>query len=258
MLAPWKKIYEKPRQSIQKQRCHFADKGPYSQSCGFSSSHMQICELAIKKAKCWRIDAFKLLCWRRLNPLDCKEIKPINPKGNQPWIFIHWKDWCWSFGLLVWRANSLEKTLMLGKMGAGEEGDRGWDGWLTSPTQWRTGKSGMLQFTGSQRVRHDLVTKKQQILHDIGVMCLALYCWKLFVLIHILLLWIKLLWAFVYRLFSEHNVFFGINTQEFDCWLVWEGCVWFLKKLSSYFSGLAVALHSHQQCRRDPVFLHLH
>ena len=43
----------------------------------------------IKKAQCWRIDAFKLWCWRRLqSPLDCKEIKPVNPKGNQSWIFI--------------------------------------------------------------------------------------------------------------------------------------------------------------------------
>ena len=42
----------------------------------------------LKKAERLRIDAFKLLCWRRLNPLDCKEIKPINPKGNQSRIFI--------------------------------------------------------------------------------------------------------------------------------------------------------------------------
>ena len=43
----------------------------------------------IKKAECWRIDAFEQWCWRRLeNPLDCKEIQPINPKGNQSWIFI--------------------------------------------------------------------------------------------------------------------------------------------------------------------------
>ena len=43
----------------------------------------------IKKAEHWRIDAFELWCWRRLeSPLDCKEIKPVNPKGNQSWIFI--------------------------------------------------------------------------------------------------------------------------------------------------------------------------
>ena len=76
------------------------------------------CDWTIKKAECWRTDAFKLWCWRRLkSSLDCKEIKPVNPKGNQSWIFIgrtdaevetpntlstwceeltHWKrPWCW-------------------------------------------------------------------------------------------------------------------------------------------------------------------
>ena len=56
----------------------------HSQSYCFSSSFVWM-----KKAGCWRIDAFKLRRWRRLeSPLDCKEIKPVNPKGNQPWIFI--------------------------------------------------------------------------------------------------------------------------------------------------------------------------
>ena len=54
------------------------------------------------------------------NSLDSKEIKPVNPKGNQPWIFIHWKDWCWSANTLApWcekPTHLLEKTLMLGKI----------------------------------------------------------------------------------------------------------------------------------------------
>ena len=54
------------------------------------------------------------------SPLDSKEIKPVNPKGNQPWIFIHWKDWCWSANTLAtWceqPTHLLEKTLMLGKI----------------------------------------------------------------------------------------------------------------------------------------------
>ena len=77
----------KPKQHIKKQRRHFAKKDPYSQSYGFSSSH--VC-WTIKKAGHRRIDAFELWCWRRLleNPLDCKEIQPVKPKGNQPWIFI--------------------------------------------------------------------------------------------------------------------------------------------------------------------------
>ena len=67
----------------------FVDKCPSSQSYGFSSGHVRMCELDIKKAECWRIDAFKLWCWRLFeSPLDSREIKPVNPKGNQPWIFI--------------------------------------------------------------------------------------------------------------------------------------------------------------------------
>ena len=82
MLAPWKKSYDKPRQCIKKQRHHFADKGPYSHSYGFSSSCVQIWELDHKEG--W---APKNWCFQIENPLDCKEIKPVNPKGNQPWMF---------------------------------------------------------------------------------------------------------------------------------------------------------------------------
>ena len=72
--------------SVLKSRDHFADKGLYS---GMSAV-MYGCESwTIKKAERWRIDAFALWCWRRLeSPLDSKEIQPANPKGNQPWIFF--------------------------------------------------------------------------------------------------------------------------------------------------------------------------
>ena len=74
----------------------------------------------IKKAEHWRIDAFELWCWKRLlSPLDCKEIQPIHPKGNQSWISIGRTDAEAEtplFGHLMWRADSLEKTLMLGKI----------------------------------------------------------------------------------------------------------------------------------------------
>ena len=61
MLAPWEESYDKPRQYIKKQRYHFADKGLYSQSYGFSSSLYE-CEswMTIKRAECQRIDAFEL------------------------------------------------------------------------------------------------------------------------------------------------------------------------------------------------------
>ena len=84
LLRSWKKSYEKPRQHIKKQRHYIADRGPYSQSYGFPVI-MYGCESwTIKKTEHRRIDAFELWCWKRLeSPLDCKEIKPVNPKGNK-------------------------------------------------------------------------------------------------------------------------------------------------------------------------------
>ena len=89
MLAPntlfhWKKSYDKTRQHIEKQRHCFANK---CQSYGFSSSH--VCESwTIMKAEHWKTDAFKSLEKTLESPLDCKESKPVNPKGNTTWIFI--------------------------------------------------------------------------------------------------------------------------------------------------------------------------
>ena len=90
MLAPWKKNNGKPRQCIKKQRHLFADKGPYSQNYGFSSSHAWMWEFdhkegwALKNWCFWTVVLEKTL----ESPLDSKEIKPVNLKGNQPWIFI--------------------------------------------------------------------------------------------------------------------------------------------------------------------------
>ena len=65
-LAPWKESYDQPREYIKMQRYYLANRGPSSQSYGFSSSHVWIRELDyIKKAKCRRFDAFELWCWRR-------------------------------------------------------------------------------------------------------------------------------------------------------------------------------------------------
>ena len=90
MLAPWKKSYDKPRQHITKQSYYFANKGPYSQSYDFSSSHVRMWEWDHKEgwvAKNW---CFQIVVLEETfeSPLDCKEIKPVSPKGNQPWIFI--------------------------------------------------------------------------------------------------------------------------------------------------------------------------
>ena len=90
MLAPWKKSYEKPRQCTKKQRHCFADKGPYSQSCGFSSSHVPLWELDYKEGWVPKHWCFRIVVLGKTleSPLDCSEIKPVNPKGNQLWIFI--------------------------------------------------------------------------------------------------------------------------------------------------------------------------
>ena len=84
MLASRKESYDKPREPIKKQRYHFANRGPYSQAVAFPVV-MYGCESwTINKTERQRSFAFELWCWRRLlSPLDFKEIKPINPKGNQ-------------------------------------------------------------------------------------------------------------------------------------------------------------------------------
>ena len=97
-------------------------------------------------------------------PLDCKKIQPDNPKGNQSWIFI-WKDWCWSWNsstLATWceELTHLKRLWYWERLKAGGEGgNRGWDGWMASPTRWKwvwasagrwwwTGRPGLLQSRG--------------------------------------------------------------------------------------------------------------
>ena len=126
----------------------------------------------VKKAERWRIDAFELWCWRRLlRVLDSKEIQPVHPKGDQSWLFIGRTDaeaetpntlatWCEELC-------HLKRPWCWERLKAGGEGDnRGWDVWMASPTRWMwvlvnsgswwwTGRPGMLQSIGSQRVGQD-------------------------------------------------------------------------------------------------------
>ena len=94
MLAPWKKSYDQPRQHIKKQRRYFANKGPASQSYGFSSSHVWIWKLDYKESWApknwcfWTVVLEKTLG----SPLDYKEIQPVHPKRDQSWIFIERTD----------------------------------------------------------------------------------------------------------------------------------------------------------------------
>ena len=170
MLATWKNSYDQPRQHIKKQRHYFANKVCLVKAMVFP---VVMWELDYKeswapKNRCfWTVVLEKTL----ESPLDCKEIQPLHPKGNQSWVFIGrtdveaetpilwppdvknwlvWKDpWCWQ------------------RLKAGGEGDdRGWDGWMASLTQWTwvwvdsrswwwTGRPGVLRFMGSQSVGHN-------------------------------------------------------------------------------------------------------
>ena len=163
-------------------------------------------ELAIKKAECRRIDVFELFCWRRLLrvPWTTRRsnqsiLKEINPEYSLEGLVLKLK--LQYFGHLMRRSESLEKTLMLRKIkGRKIRGNRGWDGWMASPTQWtwvwansererRAGKAGMLQSMGSQRVRHNLATEQQQqysvtqdflsICGDVRTLWSCLFCFVL-------------------------------------------------------------------------------
>ena len=147
-----------------------------SQSYGFSSGHVRMCELGYKESWAPKNWCFWTVVLEKTleSPLDCKEIQPVHPKGNQSWVFMEGlmlKLKLQYFGHLMWRVDSLEKTLMLWeRLRAGGEGDdRGWDGWMASPTWWTwvwvdsgswrwTGRPGMLQSMGSQRVGHNWAT----------------------------------------------------------------------------------------------------
>ena len=172
MLAPWKTKYNKPGQQIKK----------HTPLC-LQIVKAVVCPIVlygceswiINEAECRRIDAFELWCWRRLLrvPWTARRsnqsiLKEISPEYSLEGLMLklkiqflatcfeeltHWKrPWCWE------------------RLRTGGEGDnRGWDSWMASPTRWTwvwassgswwTGKLGMLQFMGSQRVGHEWVTE---------------------------------------------------------------------------------------------------
>ena len=124
-LAPWKKSYDKSRQCIKKQKHHFANKGLYSQSYVFSSSHVPMWELDHKEGWAPKNWCFQTAMLEKTleSPLVCKEIKPalspsilreINLEYSLEGLMLKLKFQY--FGHLMWKANSLEKTLMQGKI----------------------------------------------------------------------------------------------------------------------------------------------
>ena len=185
MLAPWKKSNDKPRQHIKKQRHYFANKGLSCQSYGFSSGHVCIWELdhkegwALKNWYFWTVLLDKALRLHWMTRISNQSgLGEINPEYSLKGLMLKLQY----FGYLMQRANSLEKTLMLGKIEVRSEvDDRGWDGWMVSPTQWtwvwenfgrwwRTGNPGLLQSMGSQRVGNDWTTERQKQL----IICLQI------------------------------------------------------------------------------------
>ena len=142
MLAPWQENYDKARQPIKSRDITLPTEIHIINGMIFPVV-MYGCEhWTIKKAKHWRTNAFQLGCWRRFqSPLDCKRIKPVNPKGNQPWIFIGRTD-AEAEAPILWPPDtkswlSWERPWCWEGLRAGEEGHkRGWGGWMASPTQW--------------------------------------------------------------------------------------------------------------------------
>ena len=172
MLTPWKKSYGKPRQYIKKQT--FANKGPYSQSYDFFSSHIHVNMGELDHKESWVLKNWyfwAVVLEKTLEShLDCKEIKSANPKGNQPWIFIGRTDAeaeAPIFQLppvksrLIGKAPDAEKDWEQEEKRVTEEEMDGWHHSLNglefehSGRQWRTGKIGMLSSMGLERVGHN-------------------------------------------------------------------------------------------------------
>ena len=167
MLTFLKESYDQPKHRIKKQRHYIINKGLSSQGYGFPVV-MYGCESwAIKKAECRRIDAFELWCWRRLLRVPWTARRSV--------LGVHWKDWCWSWNsniLATWceELTYLKRPWCWERLKAGEGDDRRWDGWMALATWWTrvwvnsrswwwTGRPGILQFMGSQRVGHNWETE---------------------------------------------------------------------------------------------------
>ena len=129
MLTPWKECYDQPIQHIQKQRHYFANKGPSGQGYGFSSGHVWMWELDCEESWAPKIDAFELWSWGRLLrvPWTARKsnqsiLKEISLGCSLEGLMLKLK--LQYFGHLMWKVDSLEKTLMLG--GVGGRRRRGW------------------------------------------------------------------------------------------------------------------------------------
>ena len=159
------------------QRHYFATKGSSSQGYGFSCGHVWMWELDYKEIWVLKNWCFWTVVLEKTleSPLDCKEIQPVHPKGDQSWVFIGGTDVeaetpiLWppdAKSQLIWKDPDAGKDWRLEEKGMTEDEMAGWhhwlDGcwvWVNSGSWWWTGRPGVLRFTGSQRVRHDWATE---------------------------------------------------------------------------------------------------
>ena len=175
-LIPWKKSYDQPRQHIKKQRHYFSNKVPSSQSYGFPNSHIWMWELECKEGWALKNWYFQTVVLEKTleSPLDRKEIKPVHPKGTQPWIFIGRTD---AEAPILWPPDT--KSWLIGKdpdagkdwrqeKGTTEDEMVGRDhqlnGYEFEQTPGDSGGQASLVCCSpwSQGVEHDQVTKQQQ------------------------------------------------------------------------------------------------
>ena len=161
-----------PDSTLKKQRYHFADKGPDSQSYNFSSSHVQMWKLDNKEGWVSKNWCFQIVLKKTLESfLDCKEINPVSPKGNQPWVFIRTNAKASKLWLpdgkspLIGKDSDAGRDWRQKEKGMTEDEMVGWSLtrwsriWPSSRSWQWTGKPGVLQSKGSWRVRHNWATE---------------------------------------------------------------------------------------------------
>ena len=163
MIASWQESDDKPRQCVEKQRHHSVDNSLYYQGCGLPSGHVRLWELDCKDDRVPKNWCLWTVVLEKApeSPLDSKEIKPVNLKGNQSWILVGrtmLKLNFRYFSHLIWTPDSLEKSLMLGKIEGRRRGCQRMR-WLDSITDTMDMKLGKLR----------------EMVRDRGAWCLAVH-----------------------------------------------------------------------------------
>ena len=176
-IASWQESDDKSRQCVEKQRYHSADKGPYNQGQGLPSGHLRFWELDCKEAECQKMDAFELWCWRRFLkvPWTAKRsnqsiLREISSEYSLEGLMLKLK--LQYFGHLMWKTDTLEKSMMLGKTEGRRRRGCQKMRWLDSITDTMKMNLGKLQemtrdkevwraCMGSQRVRQDWAAEQQ-------------------------------------------------------------------------------------------------